>query len=58
MNLVEILKFIEEYLKKYFFLKFCLEVEKLVFYVLNFDRIVFYIYYERELLEDEKILIK
>ncbi|MCY7008995.1 peptide chain release factor N(5)-glutamine methyltransferase [Fusobacterium simiae] len=58
MNLVEILKFAEEYLKKYSFSKPRLEAEKLVSYVLNLDRIALYIHYERELSEDEKISIK
>ena len=58
MNLVEILKFTEEYLKKYSFSKPRLEAEKLVSYVLNLDRIALYIHYERELSEDEKISIK
>jgi len=54
MNLVEILKFSEEYLKKYSFSKPRLEAEKLVSYVLNLDRIALYIHYERELSEEEK----
>lgn len=58
MNLVEILKFAEEYLKKYSFSKPRLEAEKLVSHVLNLDRIALYIHYERELSEDEKNLIK
>ena len=58
MNLVEILKFTEEYLKKYSFSKPRLEAEKLVSYVLNLDRIALYIHYERELSEEEKNLIK
>jgi len=58
MNLVEILKFSEEYLKKYSFSKPRLEAEKLVSYVLNLDRIALYIHYERELSEDEKTSIK
>ena len=58
MNLVEILKFSEEYLKKYSFSKPRLEAEKLVSYVLNLDRIELYIHYERELSEDEKTSIK
>ncbi|WP_338972301.1 peptide chain release factor N(5)-glutamine methyltransferase [Fusobacterium vincentii] len=58
MNLVEILKFTEEYLKKYSFSKPRLEAEKLVSYVLNLDRIAIYIHYERELSEEEKNSIK
>ena len=58
MNLVGILKFTEEYLKKYSFSKPRLEAEKLVSYVLNLDRIALYIHYERELSEDEKNSIK
>ena len=58
MNLLEILKFVEEYLKKYSFSKPRLEAEKLVSYVLNLDRIALYIHYERELSEEEKNSIK
>ena len=58
MNLLEILKFVEEYLKKYSFSKPRLEAEKLVSYVLNLDRIALYIHYERELSEKEKNSIK
>ena len=58
MNLLEILKFVEEYLKKYSFSKPRLEAEKLVSYVLNLDRIALYIHYERELTEEEKTSIK
>lgn len=58
MNLLEILKFVEEYLKKYSFSKPRLESEKLVSYVLNLDRIALYIHYERELTEEEKTSIK
>lgn len=58
MNLLEILKFSEEYLKKYSFSKPRLEAEKLVSYVLNLDRIALYVYYERQLNEDEKNKIK
>ena len=58
MNLVEILKFSEEYLKKYSFSKPRLEAEKLVSYVLNLDRIALYIHHERELTEEEKTSIK
>ena len=58
MNLVEILKFTEEYLKKYSFSKPRLEAEKLVSYALNLDRIALYIHYERELSEEEKNSIK
>ena len=58
MNLLEILKFVEEYLKKYSFSKPRLEAEKLVSYVLNLDRIALYLYHERELDNEEKNLIK
>lgn len=58
MNLIEILKFSEEYLNKYSFSKPRLESEKLVSYVLNLDRIALYIHYERELSKKEKDLIK
>lgn len=58
MNLLEILKFVEEYLKKCSFSKPRLEAEKLVSYVLNLDRISLYIYHERQLEEKEKDEIK
>lgn len=58
MNLLEILKFTEEYLKKYSFSKSRLEAEKLVSYVLNLDRIALYLHHERELNDEEKNLIK
>lgn len=58
MNLLEILKFTEEYLKKYSFSKPRLEAERLVSYVLNLDRLALYIHYERELSEKEKSSIK
>lgn len=58
MNLLEILKFVEEYLKKYSFSKPRLEAEKLVSYVLNLDRIALYIHHERELTKEEKTSIK
>lgn len=58
MNLLEILKFAEEYLKKYSFSKPRLEAEKLVSYVLNLDRIALYIHHERELNDEEKNMIK
>ena len=59
MNLLEILKFSEEYLKKYSFSKPRLEAENLVSYVLNLnDRLTLYIYHERTLTETEKNQIK
>ncbi|MBS9776244.1 MAG: HemK family protein methyltransferase [Fusobacterium sp.] len=58
MNLLQILKFVEEYLQKYSFSKPRLEAEKLVSYVLNLDRISLYIYHERNLEEKEKDEIK
>ncbi|WP_022819566.1 peptide chain release factor N(5)-glutamine methyltransferase [Fusobacterium russii] len=58
MNLLEILKFTEEYLKKYSFSKSRLEAEKLVSYVLNLDRIALYLHHERELDDEEKNMIK
>ena len=48
MNLLEILKFVEEYLKKYSFSKPRVESEKVVSYFLNIDRIDLYINNERE----------
>lgn len=58
MNLLEILKFAEEYLNKYSFSKPRVEAEKLVAYVLGVDRIALYIHHERELEEEEKKSIK
>ncbi|MBQ3437123.1 MAG: peptide chain release factor N(5)-glutamine methyltransferase [Fusobacterium sp.] len=57
-NLLEILKFAEEYLKKYSFSKPRLEAEKLVSYILNLDRIALYIHHERKLDNEEKNMIK
>lgn len=58
MNLLEILKFSEEYLQKYSFSKPRLESEKLIAAVLKLSRISLYVNYERELTEEEKHLIK
>ena len=58
MNLIEILKFAEEYLKKYSFSKPRIEAEKLVSYVLNLERIALYIHFERMLSDEEKNSIK
>lgn len=58
MNLLDILKFSEEYLQKYSFSKPRLESEKLIAAVLKLSRISLYVNYERELTEEEKHLIK
>lgn len=58
MNLLEILKFAEEYLKKYSFSKPRLEAEQLISYVLSLDRIALYVHYEKKLSDEEKNIIK
>lgn len=58
MNIIEIVKFTEEYLKKYSFSKPRLEAEKLIAGVMNVDRINLYIYHDRELTEEEKNDVK
>ncbi|WP_320047050.1 peptide chain release factor N(5)-glutamine methyltransferase [uncultured Ilyobacter sp.] len=57
-KLINILKFSEEYLKKYSFSKPRLQAEKVVSYVLKLDRISLYAYFDRNLSEDEKIQVK
>ncbi|WP_321328932.1 peptide chain release factor N(5)-glutamine methyltransferase [uncultured Ilyobacter sp.] len=57
-KLINILKFSEEYLKKYSFSKPRLQAEKVVAYVLKLDRISLYAYFDRDLSEDEKVQIK
>ncbi len=57
-KLINILKFSEEYLKKYSFSKSRLQAEKVVAHVLKLDRISLYAYFDRELSEDEKSEIK
>ncbi len=57
-KLINILKFSEEYLKKYSFSKPRLQAEKVVAHVLKLDRISLYAYFDRELNEEEKTEIK
>lgn len=58
MNLLEILQFAEEYLKKYSFSKSRFESEKLIASVLHLDRLSLYVNYDRILEEEEKEQIK
>lgn len=58
MNLLEILQFAEEYLKKYSFSKSRLESEKLIASVLHLDRLSLYVNYDRMLTEEEKKEVK
>lgn len=58
MNLIEILKFSEEFLKKYSFSKPRIEAEKIISYVLGIDRLMLYVSYDRNLSEKEKEEIK
>lgn len=58
MNLLEILQFAEEYLKKYSFSKSRLESEKIIAHVLHLDRLSLYVNYDRMLEEEEKKQIK
>ncbi|WP_319370218.1 peptide chain release factor N(5)-glutamine methyltransferase [uncultured Ilyobacter sp.] len=57
-KLINILKFSEEYLKKYSFSKPRLQAEKVVAYVLKLDRISLYAYFDRGLSEGEKVQVK
>lgn len=58
MNLLDILKFSEEYLQKYSFSKPRLESEKLIASVLNIDRIGLYVYFDKKLDKNEKETVK
>ena len=58
MNLLDILQFAEEYLKKYSFSKSRLESELLIADVLHLDRLSLYVNYDRMLEEEEKLKIK
>ena len=58
MELLEIVKFAEEYLLKYSFSKPRLEAEKIISYVLNLDRIGLYTNFELVLSIEEKNEIK
>ncbi|MGB6128530.1 MAG: peptide chain release factor N(5)-glutamine methyltransferase [Psychrilyobacter sp.] len=57
-NLLDILRWSEEYFKKYSFSKPRLEAEKVISYVLSIDRILLYAEYDRPLVDDERIRIK
>lgn len=58
MKLLDILKFSEEYLKKYSFSKPRLESEKVISHVLNLERITLYAYFDMELNLGQKEKIK
>lgn len=58
MKLLDILKFSEEYLKKYSFSKPRLESEKVIAHVLKLDRIGLYAYFDMELTEEQKNQIR
>lgn len=58
MKLLDILKFSEEYLKKYSFSKPRLESEKVISHVLNLERITLYAYFDMELNLEQKEKIK
>lgn len=57
-NLLDILKWSEEYFKKYSFSKPRLEAEKVISHVLSLDRILLYAEYDRPLVDDERMKIK
>ena len=57
-NLLDILKWSEEYFKKYSFSKPRLEAEKVISHVLSIDRILLYAEYDRPLIDDERVRIK
>ena len=57
-NLLDILKWSEEYFKKYSFSKPRLEAEKVISYVLSIDRILLYAEYDRPLIDEERVEIK
>ena len=58
MKLLNILKFSEEYLKKYSFSKPRLESEKIISHVLKLERITLYAYFDMELNLEQKEKIK
>lgn len=58
MNLLNILKFAEEYLNKYSFSKSRLESEKVISHVLKLDRISLYAYFDMELTAEQKERIR
>ncbi len=57
-NLLDILRWSEEYFKKYSFSKPRLEAEKVISHVLSIDRILLYAEYDRPLIDDERVKIK
>jgi len=57
-NLLDILRWSEEYFKKYSFSKPRLEAEKVISHVLSIDRILLYAEYDRPLVDDERVKIK
>jgi release factor glutamine methyltransferase len=57
-NLLDILKWSEEYFKKYSFSKPRLEAEKVISHVLSIDRILLYAEYDRPLTQEERVKIK
>lgn len=57
-NLLDILRWSEEYFKKYSFSKPRLEAEKVISHVLSIDRILLYAEYDRPLVDNERTKIK
>jgi release factor glutamine methyltransferase len=57
-DLLDILRWSEEYFKKYSFSKPRLEAEKVISHVLSIDRILLYAEYDRPLIDDERVKIK
>jgi len=57
-DLLDILRWSEEYFKKYSFSKPRLEAEKVISHVLSIDRILLYAEYDRPLIDDERVEIK
>ena len=57
-NLLDILKWSEEYFKKYSFSKPRLEAERVISHVLSIDRILLYAEYDRPLIDSERVKIK
>jgi len=57
-NLLDILKWSEEYFSKYSFSKPRLEAEKVISHVLSIDRILLYAEYDRPLVDEERVKIK
>ncbi len=57
-NLLDILKWSEEYFNKYSFSKSRLEAERVISHVLSIDRILLYAEYDRPLTDEERMRIK